>query len=103
MSLNIVDKRPIPLEIGTNTIPGDLAAAFPGSRVELVAKNMDSEYRYGVYTDGKPLVIDTKGFTANIANVSVTFTDGTSLSFIATDDVVTIPRSMVDGLAVGLA
>lgn len=103
MSLNIVDKRPIPLEIGTNTIPGDLAAAFPGSRLELVAKNMEGEYRYGVYTDGKPLVIDTKGFTENIADVIVKFTDGTSLSFIAGDDVVTVPRSMVDGLAVGLA
>lgn len=102
--LNIVDKRPISLEIGTNTIPGDLAVAFPGSRVEFVAKeNIHSEFIYGVYTDGAPLVVNTKGFTANIANVSVKFTDGTSLSFIASDDVVTVPRSMVDGLAVGLA
>lgn len=101
--LNIIDKRPITLQIGTDTIPNDLAAAFPGSRVEFAAKNHESDYRYAVYTDGKPLVVDTKNFTANIYNVSVTFTDGTSLSVIATDDVVTVPRSMVDGLSVGLA
>lgn len=103
--LNIVDKRPIPLQVGTNTIGGDLATAFPGSRVEFVAGDtvQQNDYRYSVYTDGKPLVVDPNGFGNNIYNVSIKFNDGTSLNVLSTNDVVTIPRSTVDGLTVGLA